>query len=49
MALKVRILFARLVMIPQIIGVTHSKSCVVEEKNYVMILTDATTICTKIN
>ena len=32
MALKVWILFARLVMIPQIIGVTHSKSCVVEEK-----------------
>ena len=24
--------FSRLVMIPQIIGVTHSKSCVVEEK-----------------
>lgn len=30
--------FARLVMIPQIIGVTHSKSCVGEEKklrNYI--------------
>lgn len=49
MALKVRILFSRLVMIPQIIGVTHSKSCVGEEKNYVTILTDATTIRTKIN